>query len=794
MSEARPGGRQQGRRVADRYQLLEPIGRGGMGVVWRAHDELLDRVVAVKEVRYPGDPDDDEVAELNRRTLREARAAGRLSHPNVVVVHDVIEENGRPWIVMQLVDSRSLGQVLREEGPLPARMVAEIGLRLLEALRTAHAAGVLHRDVKPENVLLTDDGRVVLTDFGIARMETDTTMTRTGLVGTPAFIAPERLRGYPAQRESDLWSLGATLYAAVEGRPPHDKGMAMATMHAVLNDEPEPAPRAGRLGAVLMGLLEKNPQRRLTFDQAERMLRAIAEDRSATPRSSMQTLPAAPHPIPATSPPRKRPRPEGAVPLPAEEASPAAVPPPASTSAEEAASFIPATGVSTPPQSLKAPVPAPNAPGGDVPADGSSEAAGVPQEAEDGSEVAPVEEDAKAYEEAAHAEVPAPAQETPDEDDESGEGPPESTTPASSQATEAGSGNASARIAPVQPVKPTVPAQARAGDAEDVRHPARTLRQEGHVEPETRQETRRRPYGDTRQEAPAAPGPLAAERPVAVSAEAPESSAFSGFWETSRVSPTTVGPPPGEAGSHPRRSLPIPRLALVIIPIVLVVAGVALWLGARDASDPRSPGAGASASGGDATSPATGPPSSATSSPSGEPSTPASSPAATPSKSPKPSSSPKPTEIGPGDVPEGWRKYKHSSGFSVALPKGWSEDGRGNGLVRFRGDSHTYLEVHHTSSPEKDALKVWHRDVPGMSRNFPGYRLVAIREVKGYWQTAADWEFTFGDSRFRSHVIDRGFVTDKNNGYALLYKTDDKDWKQKKKLFETLAATFKPAK
>ncbi|MEU9885687.1 protein kinase [Sphaerisporangium sp. NPDC051011] len=785
MSEARPGGRQQGRRVADRYQLLETIGRGGMGVVWRAHDELLDRVVAVKEVRYPGDPDDDEVAELNRRTLREARAAGRLNHPNVVVVHDVIEENGRPWIVMQLVDSRSLGQVLREDGPLPVRMVAEIGLRLLEALRNAHAAGVLHRDVKPENVLLTDDGRVVLTDFGIARMETDTTMTRTGLVGTPAFIAPERLRGYPAQRESDFWSLGATLYAAVEGRPPHDKGMAMATMHAVLNDEPEPAPRAGRLGAVLMGLLEKNPQRRLTADQAERMLRAIAEDRSATPRSSMQTLPAAPHPIPATSPPRKRPRPEDAVPSPAEAASPASP----AEAGEEAASFIPATGVSAPPKvpaPAEAPAPVQDAPGEDVaPAEDMSPAASA---AEEGSETAPAGREAKATGEAAPAETPAVAQtaarETPDEP---GDAEPRGTKPEAA----ARPGKASARIAaaPVQPVKPAVPAQARPGEAEEAaeaNRPTRVPRQPGRTEAETRLETRRRPYEDAR---PEASGVFAAERPPAASAQAPEPSAFSGFWETSGGSPTTIEPAPGEAGDGPRRPMPLTRVVLVVIPVVLIVAGVALWLGAHDASDTPS---GTSVAGNNPTPPAaTDRPSGAPSSPSGGSSTPAGSPSASPSESPKPSPTPKSAAIGPGDVPEGWHKYTHAK-FSVALPKGWHPAGNGNGLIRFRGDSHTYLEVHHTTTPEKNALKTWQRDAPGMSHNFPAYRLIAIREVKDYWQTAADWEFTFGDSRYRSRVIDRGFVTDDNNGFALLYKTDDKDWKDKKKLFETLAATFKP--
>ncbi|WP_185844442.1 serine/threonine-protein kinase [Nonomuraea sp. WAC 01424] len=268
--------KQDGRRIAGRYQLQEPIGKGGMGIVWRAHDELLDRTVAVKEVRYAAALG-DEVQLLNRRTMREARAAARFEHPNVIVVHDVIEEDGRPWIVMQLVQSRSLGAVIKQEGPLPPKRVAEIGVAVLDALHRAHESGVLHRDVKPENVLLADDGRVVLTDFGIATLETETQLTVTGLAGTPAFIAPERLKGLPARRESDLWSLGATLYTAVEGRSPHERGMALATMHAVLTDEPDPAPHAGPLTDVISGLLVKEPVQRLSYEETARLLReAIA--------------------------------------------------------------------------------------------------------------------------------------------------------------------------------------------------------------------------------------------------------------------------------------------------------------------------------------------------------------------------------------------------------------------------------------------------------------------------------------------------------------------------------------
>ncbi|MEV4010280.1 serine/threonine-protein kinase [Nonomuraea angiospora] len=279
------------RRVSNRYRLIEPLGEGGMGVVWRAYDELLDRTVAIKEVRYTG-VGDAKRAELNSRTIREARAAGRLDHPSVIVIHDVVEEDGRPWIVMQLVRSRSLAEVVRERGPLTVGQVAVIGGRVLDALRAAHATGVLHRDVKPENVLLADDGRVVLTDFGIASLEAEAGLTATGgLVGTPAYMPPERLNGEPARPESDLWSLGATLYAAVEGEPPFKRDSWAATVAAVLRDEPEPPARAGALRPVIMGLLRRSPAERLPAAEAARLLYEAATSPSPHPTTAGAWLP-----------------------------------------------------------------------------------------------------------------------------------------------------------------------------------------------------------------------------------------------------------------------------------------------------------------------------------------------------------------------------------------------------------------------------------------------------------------------------------------------------------------------
>lgn len=264
--------------LAGRYSLMSQLGQGGMGTVWLAVDELLRQQVAIKEVRLPPDLDEAARRDLTERTLREARAAARLrSHPSIVTVHDVVMDSGRPWIVMELVNGRSLDQIVRDDGPLPPAQVAWIGRHVLDALAAAHAMGVLHRDVKPGNVLITQDGRVLLTDFGIATVAGDAALTQTGLLnGSPGYIAPERLRGETDGPEADLWSLGATLYVAVEGRKAHTGPNAAAVMASVLMHEPAPPQRAGPLTPVLAALLEKEPQRRCTLQQASAWLETTA--------------------------------------------------------------------------------------------------------------------------------------------------------------------------------------------------------------------------------------------------------------------------------------------------------------------------------------------------------------------------------------------------------------------------------------------------------------------------------------------------------------------------------------
>ncbi|MDI1459945.1 protein kinase [Catellatospora sp. KI3] len=271
-----PGRAAPGTVIGGRYSLRTAIGHGGMGTVWRAADTVLRREVAVKEVVLPPGLAASDAASMYERTLREARAAASLSHPSVVQVFDVVTENGRPWIVMELLDARGLADMVIEDGPLAPRAVAKIGIALLGALEVAHAAGVLHRDVKPANVLITTDGRCVLTDFGVAKLPTDVQLTTPGMVlGSPHFISPERALGHRFGPPSDLFSLGVTMYTAVEGRPPFDKGDPLATMHAVVEEEPVPPQRCGPLRDVLYGLMEKNPDRRWDVARARAELRDL---------------------------------------------------------------------------------------------------------------------------------------------------------------------------------------------------------------------------------------------------------------------------------------------------------------------------------------------------------------------------------------------------------------------------------------------------------------------------------------------------------------------------------------
>ncbi|MFE7269123.1 serine/threonine-protein kinase [Streptomyces sp. NPDC057623] len=279
------------RLLAGRYRLGGVLGRGGMGTVWRAVDETLGRTVAVKELRFPSNIDEEEKRRLITRTLREAKAIARIRNNSAVTVFDVVEEDDRPWIVMELVEGKSLAEVIREDGLLEPKRAAEVGLAVLDVLRSAHREGILHRDVKPSNVLLeSDTERVVLTDFGIAQVEGDPSITSTGmLVGAPSYISPERARGHKPGPAADLWSLGGLLYASVEGVPPYDKGSAIATLTAVMTEPMEEPKNAGPLKDVIYGLLTKDPEKRLDDARARAMLNAVIHARKAEPEPADAT-------------------------------------------------------------------------------------------------------------------------------------------------------------------------------------------------------------------------------------------------------------------------------------------------------------------------------------------------------------------------------------------------------------------------------------------------------------------------------------------------------------------------
>jgi serine/threonine protein kinase len=303
--------------LVNRYALKAPLGRGGMGVVWRAHDLVLGREVAVKEVAFPAGLPDVQRRSAQARLTREARAAARLNHLAVVSLYDVVNHEGGVFLVMELVEAPTLAELVRLQGPLAPERVAEIGAQLAAALEAAHHAGIVHRDVKPTNVLVPRSGKVKLADFGVAALADDPQLTTTGMViGSPAYMAPEQAQGEPTGPEADFWALGATMFYAVEGKPPFDKGSSMATLAAVVNEAPQPMRRAGPLAALLAALLAKDPGARPSAAKVRAWLAWLLVVTASTPPTQVlptqrpqrpdRTRPLAPTPEP---PERLGPRP-----------------------------------------------------------------------------------------------------------------------------------------------------------------------------------------------------------------------------------------------------------------------------------------------------------------------------------------------------------------------------------------------------------------------------------------------------------------------------------------------------
>ncbi|MGC9380401.1 serine/threonine-protein kinase [Streptomyces sp. MH13] len=702
MSEAERAGTSRtdksARLLAGRYRLGDVLGRGGMGTVWRAEDETLGRTVAVKELRFPGNIDEEEKRRLITRTLREAKAIARIRNNSAVTVYDVVEEDDRPWIVMELVEGKSLAEAIREDGLLEPKRAAEVGLAVLDVLRSAHREGILHRDVKPSNVLIAEDGRVVLTDFGIAQVEGDPSITSTGmLVGAPSYISPERARGHKPGPAADLWSLGGLLYAAVEGSPPYDKGSAIATLTAVMTENLEEPKNAGPLRDVIFGLLNKDPALRLDDAGARAMLNKVIH----APDRADETEPAdATKVVPLPAQPDERTRRGG----------------PAGSGGkrgEEAGERLRGALRSV----RKAAVGA-----------GAAGAAAA-------SRVKPSGTDRAATDAAAST---------------------------GSAGASAASGTAVARTAGA------AAAAASHGPGAAASSPAR------------------------RQGAGAAGGGAGPEQPGAVNTPA---GARSSGWPV--VPPPDLPPRP-----VPRAPLTdvVPRRTLVIIAVVVALAVLGTVLALTLGGDDENGAAGGSGDKTTATATASG--GTEQDQESGTGTDGAASDTATDGN---PGSAPGSGASASGDAGAGAgdagksgdnegaaTTHQGKQGYGIGLPEGWKYQSTGSAGDRFSGPQGQKLLVAWTSTPKGDPVADWKNQERYMVRS--QYQKIRIEKVGYRGWNAADWEFTYTDGGTEYRTVDRGFVVNDHQGYALMYTAKAADWGSdlRRDTWQTLTKTFRP--
>ncbi|MEU2586296.1 serine/threonine-protein kinase [Streptomyces avermitilis] len=729
MSEAeRAGASRQdksGRLLAGRYRLGDVLGRGGMGTVWRAEDETLGRTVAVKELRFPTSIDEDEKRRLITRTLREAKAIARIRNNSAVTVFDVVDEDNRPWIVMELVEGKSLAEAIREDGLLEPKRAAEVGLAILDVLRAAHREGILHRDVKPSNVLIAEDGRVVLTDFGIAQVEGDPSITSTGmLVGAPSYISPERARGHKPGPAADLWSLGGLLYASVEGVPPYDKGSAIATLTAVMTEPLEEPKNAGPLRSVIYGLLAKDPEQRLDDAGARAMLNEVLH----------APEPKEPEPVDATR------------------------------------------VVALPP----------------VPEEGTGKGSSGGSGAKRGEEAADRFRGAlRSVRKAAGAATASAA------------------ARAKSGGTEASGGTGAAGAG-----------TAAAGSSASVDAPSAG-------KPGASAVGKPNPSSADRPHSPSAgkPGSSAAAKSAGTGAGVGKGTGVGGGGRESAAVGSNSGPVKPSSGwpvvpepDRPPRSVPrapltdvVPRRTLVIVAVVVVLAvlGVvlALTLGGDDSGSKDNKGNGTKAAASSGTSsgktagssgtPKTGGGSSGgthtdsgdkgnTGTGSDEQETDDSSSAGTASGSGGSDDS------GSGSGDSSVKTYKSSQGFSIGLPKGWKYQSTGAAGDRFTGPDGQKLLVGWTTTPKDDPVADWKNQSRYMVRS--QYKRIRIEQVEYRGWNTADWEFTYAEGGTKYRSIDRGFVVNAHQGYALMYTAKASEWDSdlRKDTWQTLAKTFQP--
>ncbi|MFJ7331947.1 serine/threonine-protein kinase [Streptomyces sp. NPDC101116] len=671
------------RLLAGRYRLGKVLGRGGMGTVWRAEDETLGRTVAVKELRFPSNIDEEEKRRLITRTLREAKAIARIRNNSAVTVFDVVQEDDRPWIVMELVEGKSLAEVIREDGLLEPKRAAEVGLAVLDVLRSAHREGILHRDVKPSNVLIAEDGRVVLTDFGIAQVEGDPSITSTGmLVGAPSYISPERARGHKPGPAADLWSLGGLLYASVEGAPPYDKGSAIATLTAVMTEPLEEPKNAGPLKDVIHGLLTKDPAQRLDDKGARAMLNSVLyapENDEPEPMDATKVVP-----LPAQ--PDRSSRKGGSAGK-------------ASKRGEEAG------------ERLRGALRSVRKAAAGSAAAGSTAAAA--KSASNGS--ASVETGA----------------------DEAAAG----SAGTASSASGSGAGRSGATGGSVAQSGPG--ASARGGEPSG---------------PETKTASGGRSSGW-----PVVPPPDLPPRPVP------------------RAPLTDV---------VPRRTLMI--IAVVVVLAVLgTVLAIVLSGGDKGSKGASGEGGGKTVASASSSSETKGDKSDAARTDGTEKQPAPSGPSTDGDSGGRASgSSGEGGSGGKGTAAES--THQGDQGYSIGLPKGWKYQSTGAAGDRFTGSGGQKLLIAWTSTPKGDPVADWKNQERFMVR--AQYKKIRIEKVDYRGWNTADWEFTYADGGTKYRTIDRGFVVDDRQGYALMYTAKASTWGDalRKETWRTLTKTFEP--
>ncbi|WP_030681683.1 serine/threonine-protein kinase [Streptomyces sp. NRRL B-1347] len=753
MSEAeQTGGARQdqsARLLAGRYRLGDVLGRGGMGTVWRAKDETLGRTVAVKELRFPSSIDDEEKRRLITRTLREAKAIARIRNTGAVTVYDVVDEDDRPWIVMELVEGKSLAEAVREDGLLTARRAAEVGLAVLDVLRSAHREGILHRDVKPSNVLIAEDGRVVLTDFGIAQVEGDPSITSTGmLVGAPSYISPERARGHKPGPAADMWSLGGLIYAAVEGVPPYDKGSAIATLTAVMTEAVEPPQNAGPLlEKVIYGLLAKDPEQRLDDASARALLQEVinapdgsVDKRPEDPADATKVVPLPPVPpqAPGTSGGRKgeeaAERLKGAFRSVRKKAAAAATSRGAGAAAAGGGTALGGSGTDAPA-------------GGATGASGAGAVASGNRTTGTGTGAGP-----SSGERASSASSGA------------GAGAGASVRPAT--------GQAATRVTPVSPGAGTgLGAGAGSGGGGSAGGGVG-----GGVGMNSAAVGGGSPHGPR---VPAQPG-------------------------------TLPGAPPKPPVRAPLTDV-VPRRTLVIIAVVVVLAVLGTVLafalngdesGKGGKSGDTSASSGASA-GGEGKGKDADEEKSGGSGPGKDDGAKGDRGKGDDQGSGEGDGAGQGAPIGGDGKDKGKDRdkgdgaettHKHPQGFSIGLPKGWKFKTTDRAGARFTGPDGQRLLVGWTTTPKDNPVADWKNQELSMVR--AQYKRIRIEKVDFRGWLTADWEFTYVDGGTKYRSVDRGFVVNSGLGYGLMYtaKADDWDADQRRDTWRTFTRTFQPKK